>query len=59
MQGGRILLVVYHGHTEGALERDAVLDYVKKLDQKIVSVASYQFLNQKNNPPLLIAIEKK
>lgn len=59
VKGGRILLVVYHGHTEGALERDAVLDYVKKLDQKIVSVASYQFLNQKNTPPLLIAIEKK
>ncbi|KAB2338899.1 16S rRNA (cytosine(1402)-N(4))-methyltransferase [Cytobacillus depressus] len=56
---GIIVLVVYHGHDEGALERDALLQYVKQLDQKIAHVLQYQFINQKNNPPFIVAIEKR
>ncbi|MBA4536894.1 class I SAM-dependent methyltransferase [Bacillus aquiflavi] len=56
---GVIVLVIYHGHEEGALEREAVLQYVKNLDQSIAHVLQYQFINQVNNPPFIIAIEKK
>jgi len=53
-----IVLVVYHGHEGGAEERDAVLSFVQSLDQKKYSVLKYQFLNQQNNPPFVLAIEK-
>lgn len=56
--GGIIILVIYHGHPAGKQERDAVLEYVQHLDQKQAHVLQYQFLNQKNSAPFLIAIEK-
>lgn len=54
-----IVLVIYHGHPEGQVERDALLDYVTTLDQKRAHVLQYRFMNQVNNPPFIIAIEKK
>ncbi|WP_306278122.1 tRNA (mnm(5)s(2)U34)-methyltransferase [Terribacillus halophilus] len=57
--GGRIVLVVYHGHAEGAIEKEGLLAHVKEYDQKQYAVLQYRFLNQKNNPPFIIAIEKK
>lgn len=56
--GGIIVLVVYYGHEGGKEERDELLHYVKQLPQKYVQVAKYEFLNQKNHPPFVIAIEK-
>jgi 16S rRNA C1402 N4-methylase RsmH len=56
---GIIVLVIYHGHEEGAIERDALLQYVRQLDQKSAHVLQYQFINQQNNPPFIIAIEKR
>lgn len=56
--GGIIVLVVYHGHDGGAVERDGVLQYVKNLPQKDVHVLRYEFLNQQNTPPFVIALEK-
>lgn len=56
---GIIVLVIYHGHTEGEVERDYLLQYVKNLDQKLVHVLQYQFINQTNNPPFIVAIEKR
>lgn len=57
--GGMIVIVVYHGHKAGAVERDYLLSYVTQLDQKVAHVLKYQFINQKNNPPFIIAIEKR
>ncbi|MDQ0215767.1 16S rRNA C1402 N4-methylase RsmH [Oikeobacillus pervagus] len=56
---GIIVLVIYHGHEEGAVERDELLHFVKKLDQSKVHVLQYQFINQQNNPPFIIALEKR
>lgn len=56
---GIIVLVIYHGHDEGAIERDYLLTYLKQMDQKQAHVLQYQFINQKNNPPFIVAIEKK
>ncbi|HWO96961.1 MAG TPA: class I SAM-dependent methyltransferase [Bacillus sp. (in: firmicutes)] len=56
---GIIVLVIYHGHPEGALERNHLLQYVTGLDQQKVHVLQYKFMNQQNNPPFIIAIEKR
>lgn len=56
--GGLIVLVVYHGHEGGKEEKDALMTFVQQLPQSHAHVLSYQFLNQQNNPPFIIAIEK-
>ncbi|RUL56545.1 MULTISPECIES: class I SAM-dependent methyltransferase [Lysinibacillus] len=56
--GGIIILVVYHGHEGGKEERDEVLHYVRSLPQKYVHVLRYEFINQKNDPPFIVALEK-
>ncbi|MFC4801153.1 class I SAM-dependent methyltransferase [Neobacillus sp. GCM10023253] len=56
---GIIVLVIYHGHEGGAIERDALLEFCRSLDQNLAHVLQYQFINQKNNPPFIVAIEKK
>jgi predicted methyltransferase len=56
--GGMIVLVVYHGHEGGKAERDEVINFVSSLPQKYVHVLRYEFINQKNDPPFVIALEK-
>lgn len=56
---GIIVLVIYHGHPEGQVERDAVLKFAEELDQKQAHVLRYGFINQQNNPPFIVAIEKR
>ena len=56
---GRIVIVVYWGHENGKIEKQALLNHLTKLDQKEVEVLSYQFINQKNNAPFVLALEKK
>ncbi|MEH7414644.1 class I SAM-dependent methyltransferase [Neobacillus drentensis] len=56
---GIIVLVIYHGHEQGAVERDDLIQYCQKLDQKTAHVLQYQFINQQNKPPFIIAIEKR
>lgn len=57
-KGGLMTLMIYHGHPNGATEKDAVESFVSTLDQNLFTVMKYQPLNQKNAPPFLIAIEK-
>lgn len=57
-QGGLIVLVIYHGHPEGKIEKDAILKYVRNIDEKIANVMCYQYMNKTNDPPFIIAIEK-
>ncbi|KXT78243.1 class I SAM-dependent methyltransferase [Streptococcus sp. DD13] len=56
--GGRLSIMIYYGHEGGDVEKDAVLDFVKHLDQKLYTVMLYQPLNQIHTPPFLIMIEK-
>ncbi|QHS23085.1 methyltransferase domain-containing protein [Virgibacillus sp. MSP4-1] len=58
-KGKLIVLVVYYGHQGGDKEKEELLKMVKQLDQKKFSVLEYSFINQKNNPPFLLAIEKR
>lgn len=57
--GGRIIVVIYYGHEGGDTEKDGVMAFVKDIPQREYNVLSYQFINQQNNPPILIAIERK
>ena len=57
--GGRIVIVVYWGHENAKVEKEALLKELSKLDQKKIEVLVYQFINQKNNAPFVIALEKR
>ena len=57
--GGIIVLVIYHGHPEGEIERDHVMTFIETLPQEHVHVLRYEFMNRNNNPPFLIALEKR
>lgn len=56
---GRIVVVIYDGHDEGKIEKEEVLNFVSQIEQEKFSVLNYQFINQRNNPPSLICIERK
>lgn len=54
-----LLIVVYSGHQGGEAEKEALLNFVIGLPQDSYGVLRYGFINQKNQPPFLLAIEKK
>lgn len=56
--GGRIVIVVYHGHDSGKIERDALLESLSAWPQDKAQVLRYQYINQKNSAPFLLIIEK-
>nr|WP_199170384.1 class I SAM-dependent methyltransferase [Sporosarcina sp. P26b] len=57
-KSGIITITVYDGHEGGKEERDALLDYVSTLYQGDVHAIRYELLNQRRNPPFLLALEK-
>jgi predicted methyltransferase len=57
--GGTIVLVIYHGHEEGKTEKNSVLSFVEQIDQRHAHVVKYEFINQANNPPFVVVIEKR
>lgn len=56
---GIIILVIYPGHAEGQVEKEAILNYLEQFDQGDAHIFKYEFINQKNNPPFICAIEKR
>ncbi|MCS4485302.1 tRNA (mnm(5)s(2)U34)-methyltransferase [Staphylococcus americanisciuri] len=56
---GIIVLVIYPGHPEGQIESEQVYRYLQSFDQHQAHILQYAFINQQNNPPYIIAIEKK
>ncbi|MET3557945.1 16S rRNA C1402 N4-methylase RsmH [Streptococcus rupicaprae] len=56
--GGRVAVMIYYGHAGGDMEKDAVLAFVKDLDQTQFTAMLYQPLNQVNTPPFLVMLEK-
>lgn len=57
-KGGIITIVIYHGGDTGFAERDMVLEFCGRINQKEFTVMKSSFLNQSNNPPIFICIEK-
>ena len=58
VKGGRIAIMIYYGHEGGDIERDTVMDFVSQLPQQEYTATIYCTLNQINNPPFLVMIEK-
>lgn len=58
-RGGRLILVVYSGHSGGATEAEAVHTYCAALPQETYQVLQYGFINQVHHPPYLLAIERR
>lgn len=56
--GGICVLVFYPGHKEGKIEAQEVGEYLQTLDQKEFDIIKYEFINQINMPPFLIALER-
>lgn len=56
--GGLVTLVVYTRHPGGREEMERVVEFVSALDQTRFHVIKMEFLNQVNEPPQLVAIQK-
>ena len=57
--GGLIVVVVYPGHSAGEVEAAHVLEYCSGLPRELMHVVAYRILNNPNQPPFVIALEKK
>lgn len=57
--GGVATVVLYTGHEGGAAEAEAVDAWAAQQPQERLQVLSYRFVNQRNNPPRLLALEKQ
>lgn len=55
---GQILLVIYSGHQEGMIEKQQLFEELSTWSQKEYQVLQYEFLNQQNQPPMLLVVEK-
>lgn len=58
-QYGLIIVVIYPGHVEGLNEKKEILNFTSQLPQKEYNVFQLDLINQKNNPPVLLGIEKR
>ena len=56
--GGLLLLVLYPGHTEGAVEAQALHQFAAGLPPGQWQVTEYRTLNARKAPPAVLAIEK-
>lgn len=56
--GGRIIIVVYHGHPEGKMEKEALTEFLSRWPQKEAQILEYRFINQRNDAPYILCIEK-
>lgn len=57
-EDGVMTICIYPGHEEGAREREALLAWAQTLDERSWDVMLRCYLNQKNHPPLMIAVKK-
>lgn len=57
-QGGLMTIMIYPGHDGGQAEAEAIESWTAGLAQKRFQTLCYKFINQRNTPPYLIAVEK-
>lgn len=56
--GGLATITAYPGHPSGEIEHRAVRELLAGLAQQLYTVACWQMVNQKNDPPLLYIVER-
>ena len=54
-----VIIVCYPGHEKGKEEALGLVEYVRTLDHLNYEVSSYNILNQDNNPPFALIIERR
>jgi len=52
-------VMIYWGHPAGQVEKEAVEAYCQTLSQLDYLVLKYQYINQQNQAPFLLAIERR
>ncbi|WP_103106032.1 tRNA (mnm(5)s(2)U34)-methyltransferase [Brevibacillus reuszeri] len=57
--GGIMTVMIYWGHSAGEVEKDAVESFCHELSQLEFLVLKYQYINQQNQAPFLLAIERR
>lgn len=57
VSGGRMIVVIYYGHEGGESEKNEVIHFCQSLPQEQFRVLNYQFINQRNHPPILLCVE--
>ena len=57
--GGILCLCIYSGKDTGYEEKDAILAYLKELDDKQFIVIANQYFNRKNDPPMPVFVYKR
>ncbi|MBR7927178.1 class I SAM-dependent methyltransferase [Aerococcaceae bacterium zg-ZUI334] len=55
---GQLILVIYSGHPQGKIEKEKLFDALSQWPQEEFQVLQYGFINQRNNPPMLLVVEK-
>ncbi|MBQ6817927.1 MAG: class I SAM-dependent methyltransferase [Bacilli bacterium] len=55
---GIVSIVCYPGHPEGYRESMELLEYLRNINQKEYDIIRYDFINQINNPPFALIIER-
>lgn len=58
-KNGCICIATYLSHKGGMDEYDAVMDFLKQVKQEEFNISKIEFINQRNNPPVLFLIEKR
>lgn len=57
-RNGLLIVTAYTRHHGGLEEKQALEKFLSNLDQKKFNTLKYEFINQKNNPPILYAVER-
>ncbi|QQE76224.1 methyltransferase domain-containing protein [Brevibacillus composti] len=57
--GGIMTVMIYWGHPAGQREKEAVVSFCSQLSQMEYLVLHYQYLNQQNQAPFLLGIERR
>ncbi|WP_026477914.1 tRNA (mnm(5)s(2)U34)-methyltransferase [Alkaliphilus transvaalensis] len=58
-KGGLISIMIYYGHEGGNQEKEAILDMLENLPPEEYVVIKTEYMNRKNDPPIIVIVEKK
>ena len=58
-RGGSLVLCIYYGGANGFTERDALLDFLSKLDSRYYTVLQCSFPNRTGCPPFAVFVTKE
>lgn len=58
-KNGIIVINVYYGHENGKEEKKVLEEFCQKINQREFNVFRLSFMNQVNNPPELLCIERR